>query len=414
VSSAVGALLIGSAIAAAAIAVLVVMLWRQRGLVRRLDALSARLDPERVVVFRGVERAVQRVERAAERTSGALDESISTIAVLRAALDRIPEGVVVFDADGTQVAANAAATAMAGTHHGDAIVLDVVRSLAAGSRNATQGQRIVELVGPPRRSVVVRSVPIDTGQGTGALVVIEDVTERHRLEEVRTDFVANVSHELKTPVGALALLAETLVGETDPVVASRLTTRIVAEAHRVGSIITDLLELSRLESGDDQVQSTVTLRRVFNESIERVRTLAEQREVSIQRSEPATATVRGDRRQLVSAVGNLLENAITYSDAGSTIVLSATEGDGELQIIVRDSGHGIPSRDLDRVFERFYRVDRGRGRETGGTGLGLAIVRHVAENHGGRVDVSSVEGTGSVFTLTVPMVGPPNRGPRVR
>jgi two-component system, OmpR family, sensor histidine kinase SenX3 len=398
-------LLIGLAVGVVGLVVCAATLWRQRALVRRLDALSGRLDPERVVVFRGAERAVQRVERAAQRTAASLDDSMATIGVLRAALDRIPEGVVVFDAEGVAVATNEAATAMAGTHHGDAIVLDVVRSLAAGARQAVPAHRMVELVGPPRRSVVVRAMPIDTGGGAGALVVLEDVTQRQRLEEVRTDFVANVSHELKTPVGALALLAETLVGESDPDVVSRLADRMVGEAHRLGSIITDLLELSRVESGDDPIRASIALKRLFNESIERVRTLAEQRGILIERAEPAKATVRGDRRQLVSAVGNMLENAITYSDAGSTVALSATVTDTTLQISVRDNGQGIPSRDLDRVFERFYRVDRARGRERGGTGLGLAIVRHVAENHGGRVDVESIEGSGSVFTLTVPSTG---------
>jgi two-component system sensor histidine kinase SenX3 len=237
----------------------------------------------------------------------------------------------------------------------------------------------------------------------GALVEIEDITERARLEAMRTDFVANISHELRTPVGALALLAETLVGEDDQEVVTRLAGKMVVEAHRVGRIIEDLLELSRIELGEQPQREPVSVGLVASEAVDRVRHLAEQRSIGVKVHEPSRRlTVIGDRRQLASAVANLVENGLKYSDPGSEVEVKATTDGTWVDVQVVDHGIGIPARDLDRIFERFYRVDRGRSRETGGTGLGLAIVRHVATNHGGSVSVVSQEGAGSTFTLRLP------------
>jgi two-component system sensor histidine kinase SenX3 len=231
-------------------------------------------------------------------------------------------------------------------------------------------------------------------------VVIDDITERRRLETVRRDFVANISHELKTPVGALALLAETLLAEDEPLVTQRLAKRMSTEAFRVGRTIDDLLELSRIEADETRHDEAVPLETLLTDAVERVRPGADQRGITVAVDEgQGDLVVAGDRRQVLSAVYNLLDNAVKYSDAGSTIHLRARRADGCVEIEVEDHGIGIPPGDLERVFERFYRVDRGRSRETGGTGLGLAIVRHVASNHGGEVRVESVEGEGSTFTL---------------
>jgi two-component system sensor histidine kinase SenX3 len=234
------------------------------------------------------------------------------------------------------------------------------------------------------------------------------VTERRRLEAVRRDFVANISHELKTPVGALALLAETLLNEDDAAVTQRLAERIVTESFRVGRTIEDLLELSRIESGELPRREPVPVDLVVAEAMERIRPAAEQAGIDLVVREPdRRLAVFGDRRQVVSAIYNLLDNAVKYSDPGSAVeVFAATDG-REVEIAVRDHGIGIPARDLERVFERFYRVDQARSRQTGGTGLGLAIVRHVMQNHDGSVRVDSRPGDGSTFTLCLPTASGP-------
>ncbi len=266
----------------------------------------------------------------------------------------------------------------------------------------------LDLFGPPRRSLVISATPLPSASGLGALAVIEDVTERRRLEAVRRDFVANISHELKTPVGALALLAETLLNEDDAAITQRLAERIVTESFRVGRTIEDLLELSRIESGELPRREPVPVNLVVAEAIERIRPAAEQAGIDLVVREPNRRfAVFGDRRQLVSAIYNLLDNAVKYSDAGSAVeVFAATDG-REIDISVRDHGIGIPGRDLERVFERFYRVDQARSRQTGGTGLGLAIVRHVTQNHDGSVRVESRPGEGSTFTLCLPTASGP-------
>jgi two-component system sensor histidine kinase SenX3 len=220
---------------------------------------------------------------------------------------------------------------------------------------------------------------------------------------MRRDFVANISHELKTPVGALSLLAETISSETDASVIRRLAERMQDESMRVGRTIDDLLELSRIEAEEAPRREPVPVHLAVAEAADRVAPAAEQREISIAVAEPPhRLTVLGDRRQLVSAVYNLLDNAVKYSDAGSTVEVVTVTNGAWVELAVRDHGDGIPVRDLERIFERFYRVDRARSRETGGTGLGLAIVRHVANNHKGEVRVTSREGEGSTFTLRLP------------
>jgi two-component system sensor histidine kinase SenX3 len=239
--------------------------------------------------------------------------------------------------------------------------------------------------------------------GGGAVAVIEDVSERRRVDAMRRDFVANISHELKTPVGALGVLAEAIADADDPADVERLTGRMTSEALRVGRIIDDLLALTRLESDDPPPSEHVVLADVVRAAVERVSGVADARRITLDVSGvDAQHVVSGDHRQLVSAVTNLLENACGYSDDGSEVTMR-THVDGTcIELDVEDHGVGIPSSDLDRVFERFYRVDRARSRDTGGTGLGLAIVRHVANNHRGEVRVSSVEGAGSTFTLRLP------------
>ena len=323
---------------------------------------------------------------------------------LRAAIDVVPLGVVVATEAGV-VFRNRQARSLVGGRGTDALAAHTVDSLLEADG---PGRTTLDLFGPPRRSLAISTQPLSDEQGpVGTVALIEDVTERRQLDAVRRDFVANVSHELRTPVGALGVLAETLAGEDDPDVIGRLCTRIAVEAERAARIIDDLLDLSRIEAGGASASSDVRVVDLFEASVERVRPLAERRAVTI-----AVAPVRpelhlvADERQLVSAVANLLDNAVKYSEEGSEVELSAAE-DGEwLELVVRDHRIGIPQRDLERVFERFYRVDRARSRHTGGTGLGLSIVRHVAANHGGDVRVASREGEGSMFTLRLPTRSP--------
>jgi two-component system sensor histidine kinase SenX3 len=204
-------------------------------------------------------------------------------------------------------------------------------------------------------------------------------------------------------VGALGLLAETLGAEDDPDVVRRLAARMQLESQRVARIIDDLLDLSRIESEEAPLREPVPVHLVLAQAVERIRPAADHRGIGIDAAEPPPRlTVLGDRRQLVSALYNLLENAVKYSDEGSDVQVRARTDGVSVELSVRDRGIGIPGRDLERIFERFYRVDHSRGRDTGGTGLGLAIVRHVAANHRGEVLVESHEGEGSTFTLRLP------------
>ena len=259
-----------------------------------------------------------------------------------------------------------------GGRHGDALAAQAVVDLLADAWTQGAAERTLDLYGPPRRTLTVRSQVIDDGRRTlGVIAVIDDISERRRLEEIRRDFVANVSHELKTPMGALGLLAETLVSETDPTVASRLAERIHTEAFRVSRIIDDLLDLSRIEAEEAPPREPVLVNLVMAEAVERMRAAADQRDVKIVLEEPdPPVAVLGDRRQLVSALYNLLENAVKFSYEGGTVRCAGQVVDDEVRLEVEDHGVGIPTRDLERIFERFYRVDQGRSRSTGGTGLG--------------------------------------------
>lgn len=317
----------------------------------------------------------------------------------QSALDSLPIGVVLVDGDGVVISRNRSVDF--GKAHGEILVTESIDRQVEQALVGRGTTASVELFGPPKRVIQIKAIPQPSG---GALVLIEDISERARLDAVRTDFVANISHELKTPVGALAVLAEALSWEDDLEVVHRLANKMVDEAHRAATSIDDLLELSRIELGGRAVKDPVSVQRVITEAVIRSLAAAEQRDIRIDVDEPdPQLCVLGDRRQLVSAVSNLIDNAVKYSESGSEVFVSTTVDDGWIGIRVQDHGVGIPAKDLDRIFERFYRVDRARSRETGGTGLGLAIVRHVANNHEGEVRVQSAEGEGSTFTLRIPV-----------
>ncbi len=375
----------------------------RRSLQQRLTALSNRLGVQPPDEG-GVEPVLSHLERVTGEAAEAVTEASSDAIRLRRALDTLPQGVIVCDENGEVAFRNARAVDLMNNRHGDALAAQAVTELLEGAWRDGTAERTLDLYGPPRQTLIVRTRLIDDGRRPlGVIAIIEDVSDRRRLEEIRRDFVANVSHELKTPIGALGLLAETLTAESDQAVAQRLASRIHTEAFRVSRIIDDLLDLSRIESEEAPPREPISVNLLMAEAVERVRSAAEQRRITIELDEPVPSIhVLGDRRQLVSAIHSLLENAVTFSSEDGLVRVAGGQSNGEVQLSVIDNGVGIPARDLERIFERFYRVDHGRSRDTGGTGLGLSIVRHVASNHQGRVEVDSREGEGSTFTLVLP------------
>lgn len=318
---------------------------------------------------------------------------------LTAVLDASAVGVVLSDPEGSIIYRNAMARSLGGTHAG--LLLDERLELLLETAQAGEtSEHLIEFYGPPRVAFNVRAIGDQRG---GAFAFIEDISERRRVESVRTDFVANISHELKTPVGALAVLAETLADERDPEIVVRIADRMLDEAHRAARTIDDLLELSEIELGGEHGDDEVAAADIVRSALERVVPIAEPRGIAVVAHPGEPVMIRGDRRQLFSAVGNLVENAVKYSDEGGSVEVSTVLDSGWIEFAVSDNGVGIPDRDLDRIFERFYRVDKARSRGTGGSGLGLSIVRHVATNHGGKVTVVSHEGEGSTFRLCLPL-----------
>ena len=374
---------------------------------RRLDALRQRYERSHHQPALSTGEAIDRLRVAIDAHVGAVHHRALAADRLTRALDLVPVGLVLMDARGELAFRNRSASKYFDARHGNALVGSAINEMLADALEGDPGTRTVDLFGPPRRNLLLKAVPLDdAGAPAGAFLVLEDVSERTRLDAVRRDFVANISHELKTPIGALSVLAETLVDETDPVVAQRLARRVSQEAYRVAGTIDDLLELSRIESANQPEMELIEVAAVVAEVLDRVSHAAEVAEVKVIAHDPPTGlTVRGDRRQLVSALANLCDNAIKYSDAGQTVGIHVDDLGDQVAIDVVDQGIGIPAADHDRIFERFYRVDRARSRDTGGTGLGLAIVNHVVQNHGGRITVSSFEGEGSSFSLKLPVVG---------
>ncbi|MFV0523685.1 MAG: sensor histidine kinase [Acidimicrobiales bacterium] len=328
-------------------------------------------------------------------------------------LDVLPLGVVVADATGTICFRNAPAGRYERGRHGDALVEAAIEDGIDEARSGRAVERPLNLFGPPVRNLIVRATPIlgTDDDVAGVVVVIDDITRAQEIDRVRRDFVANVSHELRTPVGAVGLLAETLRDTDDPEAVDRLADRLHHAAIRLGDLIDDLLALSKLESGQVDRPERVDLAEVARTAHQRATAAAVARGIEVEVSvrppaNGAALVVDGDRRQIVSAVANLIDNAIKYSDQDGTVTVTVERTGDSCVVSVADEGVGIPDAALGRIFERFYRVDDARSRQTGGTGLGLSIVRHVAINHRGSVSVRSTEGVGSTFTMQLPAADP--------
>ena len=340
----------------------------------------------------------------------------------RPAGDELPAGLadvlavltsaaVVLDADGEVRGASAAAYAL-GIARGGQLVSEDLGAMARAVRR-DGGIREADLdvprgtIGTGHTAVAARVAPLGGGL---VLVLVEDRTEARRLEAVRRDFTANVSHELKTPVGALILLAEAVSGASDdPDAVRRFAGRMRHEADRLSTLVKDVIDLSRLQAHDALTEpALVELDTVVVDAIDRTRLRAQAKDIRIATGGDLDVRVLGDEDLLTTAVRNLLDNAVNYSPAGTRISIGVRRVGEVAEVSVTDQGYGIPPDDLERIFERFYRVDPARSRATGGTGLGLSIVKHVIENHGGELSVWSVEGAGSTFTIRLPVAAVPS------
>lgn len=244
------------------------------------------------------------------------------------------------------------------------------------------------------------------------LLLVEDRTEARRVDAVRRDFVANVSHELKTPVGALSLLAEAVLDASDdPEAVRRFSGRMQVESARLTNLVQELIDLSRVQN-DHPLQdiAPVGVDELVAEAVDRCRQVAQNKQITLAVGGDPGLVIPGDHNQLVMAIGNLVENAVNYSPERTRVDIDVRVTGRKAVIAVSDQGIGIPHRDLDRIFERFYRVDPARSRATGGTGLGLSIVKHIVAGHGGEVTVRSLEGVGTTFTLVLPLLPADDRG----
>jgi two-component system phosphate regulon sensor histidine kinase PhoR len=386
------------------------------------------------VVTRGVSRPLRTLTRSVARMSAghletqAPEEGPEELALLAATLNRLAqdlearigqvarererrdvvlssmeEGIVLIGPEGTVGYANPAASRILGGTPSDVRTLapHELRALVEECRAEGRPRERELETGLPARTIRSSAVPVEvTGD---VLLVLRDVTAARRVAAMRRDFVADASHELKTPAASIQAAAETVqraLESDDSAAASRFAGQVRRDAVRLSRIVSDLLDLSRLESERPDLDP-VRLDAVVTEEVDRLRPEAAEARVRVNVDIDA-ATVRGSAKDLALLVRNLLDNAVRYTPPGGRITVGLAVDDGRVHLRIDDTGIGIPSRDLPRIFERFYRVDRARSRETGGTGLGLSIARHVVERHGGRIRARSELGQGSSFTVTLP------------
>jgi len=356
-----------------------------------------------------------RERRRATDTEAQLDRQIRAgadqVEVRGLILRSMEEGVLLFDGTGQLAFANSAIAEHLNGAPDDLEALFPIELQRAVRRAgaSTDPIRVEVETGAPSRWL--RGTAQAVGGDGSVLLVVRDVTDARRLEAIRRDFVANASHELKTPVASIRAAAETLRHGAieDPPAALRFTEQLEREAMRLSRIVSDLLDLSRLETGSELAER-VDLDGVAADEVERLEDAAKEAGVEITRKTDPSATVMGSGRDLALLARNLIDNAIRYTPEGGHVEVRVRVDGDEAILSVSDTGLGIPQRDLPRIFERFYRVDRARSRETGGTGLGLAIVKHVAENHGGVVTVTSELARGSTFEVRLPVAGAERAG----
>jgi two-component system sensor histidine kinase SenX3 len=359
-----------------------------------------------------------RVSERAQRTAVATNPVGSLPPGVASVLSVLRSSAVVVDGEDRVLRASSAARAY-GLVSGDHLVVDEVIAMTRLVRRDGEIRETEIQVGPnggrrraDGRWFAVRVAPL--GSHGLVLVLAEDLTDMRRTEAIRRDFVANVSHELKTPVGALSLLAETVEGAADdPEAVRRFAGRMQYESVRLNNLVQDLMTLSRVQGDEPLPELTpITLDEVMAEALDRCQIKATAKDIQLASGGEDGLRVRADQELLVTALRNLVDNAVAYSPEHTRVVVSTRRCDEtHVEINVTDQGIGIPEAEIERIFERFYRVDPARSRQTGGTGLGLAIVKHVTSKHGGDVTVWSKEGHGSTFTIRLPLIDTPRRRP---
>lgn len=320
-------------------------------------------------------------------------------------LSALPGASIVVDASGSPIRVSSHPLALTLVQNGRIAIPEIISMVADVRRDSTIREHDLTVLRPPLGkgliSLRLRVAPL--GPET-VLVLAEDLSEASRVDAVRRDFVANVSHELKTPIGALSLLAEAVLSSSDePDAVRHFAGRMEAEAGRLSDLVGDLIDLSRLQGENPLIDAQpVDVDALIAEAVDTTRLLSQNSQIDVVVGGISGLSILGVEAQLVTALRNLLTNAINYSARGTRVAVATRFSQGVVEISVTDQGMGIPENELNRVFERFYRVDQARSRVTGGTGLGLSIVKHVAQNHGGEVGVWSVLGEGSTFTLRLP------------
>ena len=348
----------------------------------------------------------------AQNLSGKMTELSQGKQRLESILEAMGQGVMVLDQTGRITLTNTSIGALLGTDRAvtGKTPLEVFRSPdlenAVGEVMAGGEPRVLEMPVGPGRVVQanVAPVPNRSGEVESVVVVFHDLTDIRRTEKMRRDFVANVSHEFKTPLTSIRGYAETLIAgaKDDPQIAPDFLRTIETNARYLEALVNDLLTLARLEAEVPATMERVSVRRIVDEQIESRKNAIRERNINVSVECP-DVEIQADRSRLSTAVSNLIDNAIHYNRPGGTIRISTEQQNGTLNLSVADSGHGIPSDELQRIFERFYRVDKSRTRESGGTGLGLSIVKHAIESQGGTITVTSRVGSGSIFTIRMAM-----------
>ena len=400
------------AVSCAAMYVNVKQLNKQKKTIHSIDDLTKGLSQKILqsetveVALRGLAKAIDEIEEQ-RITADAFRQQ------LIAALDSLNYGIAIYGQDDQLIHTNPYASSFLSGVHSGALIADAIDELF----QTRDGQEVIDQeldvfdnshpssVTHSRKKtfyIILRELSIE-GNQIGSVVTIEDISEQERLESVRRDFISNISHELKTPIGAIALLTETLLGEPDTDLVQKFAPNILQETERLSETIDDLLSLSRIEHGSTDSFNQIDLLKCIEQAIDRVNTFAKQNEVTVLTSfPPAPAHLFGDELQLTSAFYNILENSVKYKRINQgNVHLTVQQLDDFIEVEISDNGIGIPTKDLDRIFERFYCVDRSHSGS--GVGLGLAIVRHVIVNHEGVIRIESTEGVGTTFFIQFPI-----------
>ena len=399
------------AVSCAAIYVSVKQLNKQKKTIHSIDDLTKGLSQKIVqsetveVALRGLAKAIDEIEEQ-RITADAFRQQ------LIAALDSLNYGIAIYGQDDQLIHTNPYASSFLSGVHSGALIADAIDELF----QTRDGQEVIDQeldvfdnshpssVTHSRKKtfyIILRELSIE-GNQIGSVVTIEDISEQERLESVRRDFISNISHELKTPIGAIALLTETLLGEPDTDLVQKFAPNILQETERLSETIDDLLSLSRIEHGSTDSFNQIDILKCIEQAIDRVNIFAKQNEVTVLTSfPPAPVHLFGDELQLTSAFYNILENSVKYKRINQgNVHLTVQQLDDFIEVEISDNGIGIPTKDLDRIFERFYCVDRSHSGS--GVGLGLAIVRHVIVNHEGVLRIESTEGVGTTFFIQFP------------